>query len=456
MDDLRNIRGMFYKEYRISQRKAPPRKIQRLESSKTYCNESCSSVEIYFNEEVHQETPVADEDEKAVDDEVDEEIDKREQLDIDDEERLDLRTEDDYYRNEKLSMYLKPGVWEDLSPYQSFDICDFVRERIQSEDLRLRSCLSSSNKTVMFEGSEVQIDVFKCAYQRLITSNSLTAKGAAEVLDLIRLVLPKGNNLPQSIGCTFDDIESESTQSKCISVLEMQSCDCGSTIYVGDYRNSTACPTCNSGRFTRGDNRYPVSLMNYRSVILIVFELLQTAEFYNTIRDTNFADFRDNAHVDVMDGDVAKRHYDEMESNFSTYQSQSNDLSILPLNLLFCLQYDGAQVFHHSVTNFWPLLLTILNLPPNLRKEVGVGTFMIALFTAYSNSLCENFLFKKLLVPELQQLCQGYIMTVRGNRFYVQARLLLHCYDSKALESVVKVQGTNSLAGCSLCRLAPG
>ena len=209
------------------------------------------------------------------------------------------------------------------------------------------------------------------------------------------------------------------------------------------------------GRYsTEDDTRYPKSLMNYRSIIITIFQLLQTNEFYNAVQNVTFKDTRENFYTDVMDGEVATKHMREMNEKYEI--EKRDDRNLKPLNLLLCLQYDGAQIFHYSVRNFWPMLISILNLPPSLRKEVGVGTFLISLFTAYNKSISEKFLFHKLLLPELQELYNGFRLQVNGVTYCVQARLILHSYDSRALESILNVHGTGSIVGCSLCRLVPG
>jgi hypothetical protein len=125
------------------------------------------------------------------------------------------------------------------------------------------------------------------------------------------------------------------------------------------------------------------------------------------------------------------------------------------VNILLSLYYDGAQVFDTKSQNFWPLMISILNLPPPLRKTRGKGLFTISIYTATSKSNTEKFIFDN-LVDELLMLQDGIEVTINNTKYFLQARLVMQCYDSRALESMLCTQGGGSYAGCPLCRLAPG
>ena len=97
-----------------------------------------------------------------------------------------------------------------------------------------------------------------------------------------------------------------------------------------------------------------------------------------------------------------------------------------------------------------------MNLPPNIRKTLGHGMFLISLFTALSHSTCEQFIMSKCLIDELKMLNEGLLIKISNKLYFIQARLILHCYDNKALEAFCCIHGENSLFGCGLCGLIPG
>jgi hypothetical protein len=111
-----------------------------------------------------------------------------------------------------------------------------------------------------------------------------------------------------------------------------------------------------------------------------------------------------------------------------------------------------------KATSFWPLVITILNLPPNCRIKLGVGMFLVSIFTAQQGSQAEDFLFKDCYIKELSKLYDGYLYTnpKTNQKYLIQVRLIVHCYDTKAVEDHLHVQSSGSLAGCFMCNSGRG
>lgn len=70
----------------------------------------------------------------------------------------------------------------------------------------------------------------------------------------------------------------------------------------------------------------------------------------------------------------------EMIANFEqskVEKSRINDVvidnSTIHVPLLFSIFYDGVQLFKTKQSNYHPLFLTILNLPPSFRSIIGLG-----------------------------------------------------------------------------------
>jgi hypothetical protein len=240
--------------------------------------------------------------------------------------------------------------------------------------------------------------------------------------------------------------------------------------------------------------RKPKKRLYYRPILSIIDELLQH-EFFLKSLDFQNLDSSGQALTDVMDGPIAKHHLNAMQQYADTWinsrlekESQQNQSytttstnykrqkmnayeyddqqallltrsladDIKPVNLLLSLGYDGAQVFKHKVDHFYPLILSILNLPPSFRKVVSVGSFVLSLLNSSQGSQHENFIFRDCLLEELQALYNGILMTVNGKRYFVQARLILHTYDTKAMEKILKFRSVTSQNCCPLCRAVYG
>jgi hypothetical protein len=125
---------------------------------------------------------------------------------------------------------------------------------------------------------------------------------------------------------------------------------------------------------------------------------------------------------------------------------------LIKVNLLISSFYDGVQVFHRKFSDFWPLMITILNLPPSLRNKIGVGMFLLTMMSSAQGSNAENYLMDNCFVNELQLLHKGIVIHCRDQYFFVQVRLIQHCVDTKALGHVLKVQEAGSCAGCPFCK----
>lgn len=153
----------------------------------------------------------------------------------------------------------------------------------------------------------------------------------------------------------------------------------------------------------------------------------------------------------ILDSANARLHIEEMHARYVQSKEDAIEVSLLLGNF-----YDGTQPYRHSQQNFWPCLFSILNLPPSYRTRLGVGTFMISLFTGTMDSASEVFLFRDLLVQELLRLEQGITLEVDNVRYYVQARCLVYTFDTPAFGKVMKIKTSGSLSGCPICRHGKG
>ena len=126
------------------------------------------------------------------------------------------------------------------------------------------------------------------------------------------------------------------------------------------------------------------------------------------------------------------------------------------VSLIFSEFYDGGQLFKSKSTNYWFLMTHILNLPPTFRGKLGIGMFLSAIYSG-RHMEAEKFLFTDMYCEELILLNDGTELVLKGRRYFIQARLILHTLDTKALEAVVGLQSVGmSLYGCPLCHGVTG
>ena len=258
--------------------------------------------------------------------------------------------------------------------------------------------------------------------------------------------------------------------------LEIHQCPNDCCVYVGENEKLFACVICNSRRYRpcarskcagKGKDEcehlhsdgVAYKSMYYRLLIPLLTDLIETEYFVSALHYQNecIPIGAEDFYSDILDGSVAIEHLDEMEKNYNAWCKESKAITSTPVNLLLMEFYDGGQLFHWKTCNFWGLFTSIVNLPPTYRGKVGISTFLSALYGG-KHLLAERFLFTDLYCEELRTLYQGYdYVSISGKRFFVQARLIFHSLDTKAMEPVFNMQSmSTSKFGCPYCRNAHG
>lgn len=314
--------------------------------------------------------------------------------------------------------------------------------------------LSIRGNEKLFEHSDKKLSEFIEELSYIICNNALTDHAGVEITELINEILPQESRIKF-------DYTSNGTKKPKLSHLSddifwYDCCPCFKTVYVNEFENLSECPECNERRYRTDSSihRAPKQLISYRSIVLIIKELITTKNFLRAIKYTQLdANFK-NVYGDVRNGRVYQRQLREMQNNFQSKYGNSH--AVIEVNLLLTCYYDGAQLFSSRFSVFWPLLISILNLPPNLRKLFGAGIFVISALTTKAHSGHEDFILKERFICELLSLKDGIELSIGNQTYFIQARLVLHCYDTKAIEHILHVQATNSLSLCPLCNLVHG
>ena len=289
---------------------------------------------------------------------------------------------------------------------------------------------------------------------------NLNQKNMDLFLDVLKTLLPDNAVLPKRLtymttGQTDDDelINNDSYSNKQKSYFTFDCCPCGEEVYIGDKLNNQFCSICKMKRYTDESERTALQEVNYRSLTLLLLEALQTNWFYEVISRTKHAQQHDQGIFDVTQGPIARKHMQEMHEKYEQCKLKSPE--VREVSLLLSAYYDGAPLYRSTTASVWPLVVSILNLPPPLRVARGKGLFTLTLYTHKKNTARESFATEQ-FVNELLYLMEGIVVKVKGQEYFIQARLIMHCYDSRGLEGILQLQGSNSYAGCSLCGLCEG
>ena len=259
--------------------------------------------------------------------------------------------------------------------------------------------------------------------------------------------------------------------------IQFQQCQNDCCVFVGRLANKLACPRCSSPRHRpctrskcegKGKNICQHLLMDgvayknlhYRLLVPLIVDLVSTKYFVTALHyhDDLKIPEQEDYYTDILDGSVAKEHLDSMDKNYKAWCTEkAANAESTPINLLLSQFYDGGQLFKWTTCNFWGLFTSILNLPPTYRGKLGIATFLSAIYGG-KHTTVERFLFTDLYCEELRFLYEGFeYVGVTGKRFFIQARLILHSMDTKALEPVFNLKSmTFSRYGCPYCRTVHG
>ncbi len=271
-------------------------------------------------------------------------------------------------------------------------------------------------------------------------------------------------------------------------------------VYVGDYLNETFCVNCKFERFTPcvqcqkihnlGSNicnhslmgRTPLKILQYRPLISIfrsIFDSPQAKMLINYVDQD--AKPGSKLYHDIMFTDTTGRHINEMKANFKRFlqgnifkeRFQSGEINkIADVNILLSCGYDGVKYFNWKIAKVCPLVISILNMPPPMRKINGIGTHTLGIYVdpfseeqkkAFGTVVKENrkevhkFFFRKCFVEELLILNDGVLLNTSSNgHIFLQVRLINHNYDTPALQEMFNVQCSQSCEGCPFCEIVEG
>jgi hypothetical protein len=316
--------------------------------------------------------------------------------------------------------------------------------------------------------------VFSENFQAVCSQERISIAAQGKILRLLQKSI-QYSNFPVKLQNNKDNVSGISTAEQyCLkkkndrSIIIDICCSNGCTVYFNENSAKLRCGVCNSRRFKYclikncATDKYdlcphPMSQkisfksLRYRPLTPLLNELLGFQHFVEALGYSFVKPKADCAYWDISDGTTFKKHIAEMKKNyFSKYGSCKE---IIMINILLQQNYDGCQVYVKKCSTFWPLTVSILNLPPSYRTKLGIGTFLMGVLTTKIPSAAENFFFEQLYVNELNVLSEGVLM--RG-KYFVQVRLISSCFDTKAVEDHCLIQSCGSKEGCGLCNCGRG
>ena len=235
--------------------------------------------------------------------------------------------------------------------------------------------------------------------------NGVSDKGFGKLLVMIKDMLPKDNELPES---TY-----EAKKVVCPLGLEVQkihACPNDCILYRGAYKDLNACPVCGALRYKiRRDDpgdvddqpprkRVPAKVMWYAPIIPRLKRLFRNEEHAKLMRWHSEDRKKDGKLRAPADGSqwrkIERKYWDEFAGD--------------PRNVWFALSADGINPFGEQSSNHstWPVTLCMYNLPPWMcmkRKFI----MMPVLIQGPKQPGNDIDVYLRPLVEELSQLWNG-------------------------------------------------
>jgi hypothetical protein len=342
-----------------------------------------------------------------------------------------------------------------------------------------------------FYHSDTTKGEFCRTYLDMCVNCGMNEKAQTEMYNFILdKVVPKVNNLPQKLLPTSSSGNENGTAKSYVNFKDISitfdCCEKGDHVYSrNDHRKE--CPNCATKRYFHCSRspcsslhylecqchvqyRVPQSVISYRPVTGFITRLLNTPDFFDAISFKNLDEHEDYIN-ECLGTPMVKRHMEEMKTNAKAHleamktnadeklQDFDPEKKIISINLVAGVFYDSAMIHKHSsaMHNFSGFTFSLLNLPPNFRKQYGRGTFLPFLFTGLPQSDVEDFMLDHCFTQEMKMLDEGITIEAKGKTYFVQCRIIMHWYDTKALEKMLKFQQmAGSYIACQLCGLSKG
>jgi len=316
-------------------------------------------------------------------------------------ESLDGDNDDDAVEQQPLS---SDAVPDEVSIMISKIIADFVQKRVVAIE---RGNTKNQFEFPLFEGSCKSTKDLAEIVRNICSSNNIGLKGEGDILsgiaecfkDCPNLKLPCSVNSKGKVISTIDKVLDSSSID---GIMEFDMCINGCTVYVGDSEDDVACQHCNIGRYydcnkcAKDDicNHSKTSRrkLSYRCIIPIMVSFGMELAFRQCLncKTYNYINSDDVKHIaDISHASEYQNALLSMENEFKNHIARGNqfinhsaddcvekltiDDSTIHIPLLFSVFYDGIQLYKSKVKSFSPLLLTIVNLPPTLRKMMNFG-----------------------------------------------------------------------------------
>jgi hypothetical protein len=316
---------------------------------------------------------------------------------LDDEERAaEMGEGDSSVDDEGTAVMMQENAMEwETNLYEGFDIV-VLSEDITCRILQQRPPIDDDSDLVAMEDSKSSSTKgeFCRDIQAFLTVHNIGASKDAKdaLIKMLYKHIPE-LNLPIYLNRRKNQCQNmDSYVESDLRNLSFDCCKAGCTVFVGSiFSQLECCEHCKSSRYLPcarepckthpnricthpKKNRVAVQKLYYRPIIPLIAMLLKTEGFVTALQ-YKYVQYNGQQFGDLSYGSNIKNHLKQMKEDvFDGFfdrnrQYRKQDFVFVPL--LFGKNFDGVQVYSSQFSNFHPLFLTILNLPPSYRNKSG-------------------------------------------------------------------------------------
>ena len=208
--------------------------------------------------------------------------------------------------------------------------------------------------TPLFEGSSLTVLQAHVKYFSWLCQHPSISKTAlSSMLTMQKSMLPPSNSLPASYEAALSAIEPYLVQPVVYDVCRN---DC--VIYRNEHASLSACPKCGSGRYITDQSKFAVRRFTYLPLKPRLQRLFDNHNMAQILQSHCVVD--DDTIYDIHQSVAWRKAY-----------SREGIFKEDPRGVLLALCTDGVNPFAHNKVSYlmWPIMLTLLNLPRNLRNK---------------------------------------------------------------------------------------
>ena len=258
---------------------------------------------------------------------------------------------------------------------------------------------------------------------------------------LHNIILPSGNLLPASYDAAYAVIKPY-----LISVKEYHCCPNDCILYRGPNADKTSCPICGEDRYVNG-GCVPKKRFKYIPLASRMKRYFETATTSRLLQGHS-------ASITSTTTEIHDIHHTKTWKKwYSPGGLFGGDVRGLSLGL--CLDGTNPYAKEKNSYSMWPMLVSILNLPPLLRRSTEFLQ-LVGIIPGKQEPKNTNT-YLQVLVDELKELNGTQIYDGhQKNWFNVQAELLLHVMDYPGQNKVFHMYGKlkiyrNTTLNIALC-----